>query len=133
MSEEFLTRRFTRMTLVEESPGTVSVSGTAIRGLRVRFVTIAREAPPRTLTREQASSRSSYSYPRPHLAYVPEGLKAATVVGMTTEDKLRALPGREFAFSYTADRPGLYTFEVYVSANDGDRPKPGGSATVWIE
>jgi uncharacterized protein YkwD len=133
MSEEFLTRRFTRMTLAAEAPGTVSVSGTAVKGLRVRFVTIAREAPPRPISREQANSRSSYEYPRAHLAYVPEGLHGATVVGMTTEDKLRALPGREFAFSFTADRPGLYTFQIYVSANDGDKPRPGGGATVWIE
>lgn len=133
MSEEFLTRRFARMTLTEEGPATVAVSGTTLKGLRVRFVTIAREAPPKTLTREQASARSSYSYPHPYLAYVPEGIRAATVVGMMTEDKLRALPGREFAFSLKADRPGLYTFQVYVSANDGDRPRPGGAASVWIE
>lgn len=133
MSEEFLTRRFSRMTLAEEGPGTVSISGTTMKGLRVRFVTIAREPPPKTLTREQASARSSYSYPHPLLAYVPEGLRGATVVGMTTEDKLRALPGREFAFSFTADKPGMYTFQIYVSANDGDRPRPGGGATVWFD
>jgi hypothetical protein len=52
---------------------------------------------------------------------------------MMTEDRLRTLPGREFAFTFTADRPGLYTFELYVSANDGDRPRPGGAATVWFE
>jgi uncharacterized protein YkwD len=133
MSEEFLTRRFARMTLAAEAPGTVNVSGTAVKGLRVRFVTIAREGPPKTLTREQASARSSYSYPHPQLAYVPEGMRAATVVGMATEDKLRPLPGREFSFSFTADKPGLYTFQIYVSANEGDKPRPGGGATVWFE
>jgi len=133
MSEEFLTRRFSRMTLVEEAPGTVAVSGTAVKGLRVRFVTIAREPVPHALTRDQATARTTYSYPHAHLAYVPEGTRGTSVVGMMTEDHLRALPGREFAFTFTADRPGLYTFELYVSANDGDRPRPGGAATVWFE
>jgi uncharacterized protein YkwD len=133
MAQEFLTRRFARMTLAREAPGTVSVSGTALKGLRVRFVTIAREPPPHTLTREQASGKTTYSYPNAYLAYIPEGTQGMSVVGLRTEDKLRALPGREFAFTYSADRPGLFTFQLYVSANDGDRPRPGGAATVWIE
>lgn len=133
MSQEFLTRRFERVTLAAEGSSALSVSGRTVAGLAVRFVTIAREPIPHSLTREEATARSSYSYPRPHLAYVPEGDVSAHVVGMMTEDRLRHLRGREFAFSFAADRPGLYTFEIYVTAGEGDRPRPGGAATVWFE
>lgn len=133
MSEEFLTRRFARITVAADPSGGVLVSGTAMKGLRIRFVTIAREASPRPLTREQATARSTYSYPEADLAYVPEGEHGVRIVGLTTEERLRSLPGREFAFSFAPGRPGLYTFQLYVAANEGDRPRPGGAATIWIE
>ncbi len=129
MSQEFLTRRLERVTLaaLESSPAGVLVSGRPAAGWRLRFVTIAREDPPAPLTREQASGRTSYSYPRADLAYIPEGVRGMQVVGMTTDDKVRLLPGHQFIFPFAPDRPGLYTFEFYVAQGDGSRPRPGGA------
>lgn len=132
MSQEFLTRRMGRLTLVQDA-GTLSLSGRPLSGYQIRFVTIAREAAPRSLTREEATARTSYAYPRPGLAYVPEGERAVRVVGMTTEDRIRPLPGREFTLSFTPDRPGLYTFELYFGKSAIDRPHPGAAASVWVE
>ncbi len=132
MSQEFLTRRLDRLTIIQDA-GTLSLSGRPLSGYQIRFVTIARETAPRALTREEATSRTSYSYPRPAIAYVPEGERAIRVVGMTTEDRIRPLPGREFTLSFTPDRPGLYTFELYVGRSASDRPHPGAAASIWVE
>ena len=135
MSQEFLTRRMERVTLTASPSGgaDIVVSGKPAANWRLRFVTIAREDPPSPLTREQASGKTSYSYPQPSLAYIPEGVRGMQVVGMTTDDKVRILPGHEFLFAFAPDRPGLYTFEFYVAESEGSRPRPGGSATSWVE
>ena len=132
MSQEFLTRALDRVT-IGQIEGTLSVSGRPRSGYLIRFLTIARESPPRPLTREEASSRTSYSYPSPYLAYVPEGHDSLRVVGTTTEGRLRALPGGEVDFSFRPDRAGLYTFEFYVSRSLGAAPRPGAAATIWVE
>ncbi|MDQ6894379.1 MAG: CAP domain-containing protein [Acidobacteriota bacterium] len=136
MAQEFLTRRFEHITLAaagRPSAG-LTVSGKAVPGERIRFVTVAREPVPRALSREQASGRTSYSYPDPYLALVPEGQTLLRVVGMPTEDRLRVTPGREFSFFFVPDRPGLYTFSLYLlGGGGGDRPYPAAAATVWVE
>ncbi|HEY6148507.1 MAG TPA: CAP domain-containing protein [Thermoanaerobaculia bacterium] len=136
MAEEFLTRRFEHITLA--APGSpsagIAVSGKPLPGDRLRFVTVAREPVPRALSREQASGRTSYSYPEAYLALVPEGHTLQRVVGMATEDRLRVTPGREFSFFFVPDRPGLYTFSLYVAGGGGgDVPYPAAAATVWVE
>jgi hypothetical protein len=135
MSQEFLTRRLERLTLssLDSRSGAVSISGKAAPGWRFRFVTVGREDPPRPLTREQATSRSSYSYPKGEQAFIPEGLRGVSVVGTTTDDRVRTLPGQEFVFPFAADRPGLYTFQIYLARSESDRPRPGGGATIWVE
>ena len=55
------------------------------------------------------------------------------IVGTDTEDKIRVLPRHEFVFPFIPDRAGLYTFQFYVARSDGDRPRPGGGASVWVE
>jgi uncharacterized protein YkwD len=137
MAQEFLTRRFELITL--STPGRpaagITVSGKPLPGERLRFVTVAREPVPRALSREQASGRTSYSYPEAYLALVPEGRTLLRVVGMPTEDRLRVLPGRGFSFFFVPDRPGLYTFSLYLASGggDGDHPYPAAAATVWVE
>lgn len=134
MSEEFLTRRMESVTLAapDRPSASVVISGKPVAGHRLHFVTIAREPVPRPLTREEATAKTSYSYPGPFLAYVPEGQRAVRIVGMETEDRLRMFPGSRFSFAFTPDRPGLYTFSFYVAA-PGDHPFPGGTATVWVQ
>ena len=134
MSEEFLRRQLQRVTLSAPGPDHpgVLISGKPHGGQRLRFVTVAREPVPRALSREEASGKTSYSYPAAYLALVPEGQTGARVVGMATEDKVRISPGREFSFYFVPDRAGLYTFAFYVGTG-GDQPFPGGAATVWVE
>jgi hypothetical protein len=132
MSQEFLNRRLELVTL-GDIDGTLSLSGRPRSGYQVRFVTIAREGPPHALTRAEVSSRTSYSYPEPYLAYVLEGHVSLKVVGATTQDRLRLLPGGEVVLAFTPDRPGLYTFQFYLSKSANDPPRPGGAASAWVE
>ena len=136
MAQEFLTRRFEQITLAG-SPSVragITVSGKPGPGDKLRFVTVAHEPVPRALSREQASGRTSYSYPEPYLALVEEGHTLQRVVGIPTEDRVRVRPGRDFSFHFVPDRPGLYTFSLYVAGAGGsDRPYPAAAATVWVE
>jgi len=136
MSEEFLTRRFEQITLTGSGNARagVTVSGKPGPGDKLRFVTVAHEPVPRALSREQASGRTSYSYPEPYLALVEEGHTLQHVVGVPTEDRVRVRPGRDFSFHFVPDRPGLYTFSLYIAGAGGsDRPYPAAAATVWVE
>ncbi len=135
MSQEFLTRRFEQVTLTAPGPdpAAINLSGRPAEGFRFQFVTIAREAPPRPLSREEATARTSYSYPLARLAWVAEGNRTTQIVGLLTEDRVRLHSAREFSFTYTPHRAGLYTFVLYVTGSDGDRPRPGGGATVLVE
>lgn len=134
MSQEFLTRRFERLTLAAPGPdpAAISLSGRSADGFHFQFVTIAREALPRPLSREEATARTSYSYPHARLAWVAEGNRALQIVGLLTEDRVRLHSGREFSFTYVPDRAGLYTFVLY-GGESGERARPGGGATVWVE
>ncbi len=131
MAEEFLSRRLAELTIQMEA-ASLSVQGKT-QALRVlSFVTIAHEPDPRRLTREQARSRSTYSYPEPQWALVAEGHKSIHVVGTETEDRIRLGPAGEFAFRFQPTQPGLWTFVFYTS--DGrQKSRPGGAAVVWME
>ncbi|MEO8431670.1 MAG: CAP domain-containing protein [Acidobacteriota bacterium] len=135
MSQEFLTRRFEQLTLAAPGPipAAISISGRTAGGSRFDFVTIAREGAPRTLSRDEATARTSYSYPHAKLAWVAEGNRAFQIVGLLTEDRVRIHSPHEFSFTYVPDRPGLYTFVLYVSGTGREASKPGGGATVWVE
>jgi hypothetical protein len=135
MSQEFLTRTLERLSLVRSDASRVILrfEGKPVKDCRLRFVTIAREPPPAPLTREEASARTSYSYPKPWLAYVPEGNMQFRVSGTDTRDKLHVWSNSAFSFSFAPDRPGLYTFVFYTSIRPSEPSRPGASATVWIE
>jgi hypothetical protein len=136
LAEEFLTRRFEHVTLTAsgKAQAGVTVSGKPMPGDRLRFVTVAHEPVPRAMSREQASGRTSYRYPDPYLALVEEGHTLQRVVGMPTEDRVRVRPGRDFSFFFVPDRPGLYTFSLYIAGTGGsDQPYPAAAATVWVE
>lgn len=135
MAEEFLSRSLERLTLSrrEGSRLVVRFDGKALAEWRLEFVTIAREPPPAALTREQANGRTSYSYPAPTIAYVPEGGAGIRVSQTETQEKIRLKPNREFSFSFVPDRPGLYTFIFFTSVRASEPARPGGSATIWVE
>jgi hypothetical protein len=135
MSQEFLTRNLERLTLVgrQASRLVLRFAGRPLPGWRLQFVTIAREPPPAPLTREEATRRTSYSYPRPAVAYVPEGTTLLRVSDTDTQDKIRVWPNNEFSFIYAPNRPGLYTFVFYTTVRQSEPPHAGASASVWVE
>ena len=131
MAEEFLTRRLAELTIQKEGDS-LSVKGRTEAGRTLSFVTIAHEPVPKRLTRDEARSRTTYSYPEPQWAFVPEGHRSIRVVGTETEDRIRTGVNGEFAFRFAPSRPGLWTFVFY--ATDGrHRSRPGGAAVVWLE
>jgi len=135
MAQEFLVRGLERLGLssLESSRLAVLLRGTPLPDWRLRFVTIAWEPLPSPLSREEASARSSYSYPRARLAYIPEGSGPMRVADTLTQDKIRVWPNRAFSFLFAPDRPGLYTLVFYMIVGERQRPRPGASATLWVE
>ena len=135
MAQEFLARGLERLSIAssESSRLTVLLRGMPLSDWRLQFVTIAWEPLPAPLSREQASARSSYSYPRASLAYIPAGSGPMRVVDILTQDKIRVWPNREFSLLFAPDRPGLYTMVFYMIVGEMSRPRPGASATLWVE
>lgn len=135
MSQEFMTRRLERLTLerIAEDPPVVRLEGRMLAPHRLEFVTVAIEPPPRELTREEANARSSYGYPQPGFALVPEGRRTIEVAGVGTRDAIRLRRGGEFSFSVTADSPGLWTIVFYAASRAAVRPTPGGLAVLRVE
>jgi uncharacterized protein YkwD len=134
MAEEFLTRWLERLTLETEAhPAVLRVKGAARAPLQLRFVTIAREPLPVPLTQTEASSRTTYRYPKASEAFVPKGHTSLRVVGMLTRDQIRLGRDRDFSFSFAPQQPGLFTFVFWVAKSGDDRPEPGGSTTIQVE
>jgi cysteine-rich secretory family protein len=134
MAEEFLTRRLAELTLelVASDPATVLFRGRPIPGQHLQFVTLAMEPGPRPISRSEAASRTRYTYPDPHLAFGPEGIRSFRVVGVRTEDRIRMGQAGDFSFRFTPMQPGLWTIVFHLS--DGrERPKNGGLAVLRVE
>ena len=134
MAQEFLTRRLAELTLrgPADGSGVVVIEGKVLAPDHLEFVTLAREPPPRELTKADANSRTSYRYPTPHLGYVAEGRKSLRVVGTETEDRIRVTKSGEFAFRFAPAQPGLWTI-LFYTAQGRQEPTPGGLAVLWIE
>lgn len=138
MAQEFLTRRLAQLTLsaAAQDPATILFEGRVAAPYRIEFVTFSREPVPTGLTQSEASARTSYAYPKPRLAFTPEGRKSLRVVGAETDDRLRVNGvyggGGGFAFPFTPPQPGLWTVLLYTSAGR-EEPRPGGLAVVWVE
>ena len=135
MAEEFLARTLERLSLSQRDPSrlVLQLDGRVNQNLRLEFVTISHEASPAPMTREQASGRTTYSYPSATLAYVAEGTSGIRVSGVDTQPKIRLHSNREFAFTFAPDRPGLYTLLFYTASSASVPARPGGSVTVWVE
>ncbi len=135
MAQEFLTRGLERLSIarVETSPPILRFDGKPLAKARLQFVTIARENPPAPLTREEATARTSYSYPHPTLAYAPEGGAMIRVSGTDTRSRIRVGHKADFTFTFAPDRPGLYTLVFYTADRVSEPARPGASATIWIE
>jgi hypothetical protein len=135
MAQEFLVRGLARLSLSASRARHAGVlfEGRPLGTSTVSFVTVAREPPPRTLSRAEASGRTSYSYPQAKLSYIPEGYRLMHVIGTTSEDRLRIRPDHSFSFEFVPSAPGLYTFLFYTTSKSGGRPKPRAAASLWFE
>jgi len=135
MAQEFLTRGLQRLgfQVTKEGRPSALFEGQPRARRFLRFVTIAWEASPRSITREEANSRVTYSYPKPFLAYTPEGEIHLQVADMETRDQLRLKRDGSFSFTFSPPQPGLYTFVVYTSSQEAIEPRPSASATLWFE
>ncbi len=133
MAQEFLARGLENLLIRSDDRGAaVRLRGEARAPYRLRFVTVAREPLPRPLGREEASARTTYSYPEPAEAFVEEGLQMR-VSGAVTKDRLRLGRGPDFSLDYAPDEPGLYTFVFWLIKSGEDRVKPLGSAMIRVE
>ncbi|MEP6995513.1 MAG: CAP domain-containing protein [Acidobacteriota bacterium] len=134
MAQEFMTRRLTRLSLrrVAENPNTVLFEGKTLDSDRLEFVTLSLEPEPHRLTKADANSRTSYTYPAPRIGYVREGQKFLRVEGAVTEDRIRIGDAGEFSFRFTPPQPGLWTL-LFYTARGREEPRPGGLAVLWVE
>ncbi|HEY6928385.1 MAG TPA: CAP domain-containing protein [Thermoanaerobaculia bacterium] len=135
MAEEFLVRHLERLSW-KITPGAVPnahFEGRTRPRRAIRFVTIAWEPVPRHLTREEASARTSYAYPKPFLSYIPEGQHQWRVLETQNQDRLSVRRDDSFSFVFSPPQQGLYTFVFYTSSPEASDPRPGGSATLWFE
>ncbi|HYB53695.1 MAG TPA: CAP domain-containing protein [Thermoanaerobaculia bacterium] len=135
LAQEFLVRGLERLELkVSDEPRPSAIFEGQPRARRVlRFVTIAWEATPRSITREEANARITYSYPKPFLAYVPEGEVRLHVSDTQTQDRLLMRRDGSFSFVFSPPQPGLYTVVLYTSSQETVEPRPSASATLWFE
>ncbi|HTO74857.1 MAG TPA: CAP domain-containing protein [Thermoanaerobaculia bacterium] len=134
IAQEFLARGLDRAAVRNDERGiAVRVSASARAPYRVAFVTIAREALPRPLSAEEASGRTSYSYPRASRAFVPEGHRDIQIVGVPTEDRLRLGHDRDFEIALAPDGPGLYTLVFWLVRKGEDQGRPLGSLVIRAE
>ena len=134
MSQEFLTRHLAWLRLEgSRSRPVIDVHGAPVAGRVLMFVTAGWEPAPAPMTPEEASRRTSYSYPSPILGFVEEGNVTLKVTGTVTDDRIRSNGRQEFSFRFTPDRPGLWTFEFYTIAAREARPVQGGAVSVWFD
>jgi len=135
MAQEFLTRGLQTLSLTRLSGSLAGVvfDGRPLSKQVLRFVTVAWEPAPTHLTRQEASARTSYSYPNPRVSYIPEGLRLLQVVGTTSQDRLKIRTDHSFSFDFVPARPGLYSLVFYLSEGQTGPPRPGGSAVLWFE
>jgi uncharacterized protein YkwD len=133
IAQEFLTRHLAWLKL-ERLPSrpVLVVHGAPIAGRRLQFVTIGWEPPPAPLTREEANSRTSYSYPAAVYGFVGEGNRTLKVAGTVTHDRIRFSGSQEFSFRFMPERPGLWTIVFYTIAPREPRPIQGGAVSVWF-
>ena len=130
MAEEFLTRKLAVLNLASDG-GTLLVSGRPLAGYALQFVTIAWEAEPEKLSRDEVRSRTQYVYPDPRFALVGEGRTSMRVVGVDTNDLIRVAGTGEFSFRWAPPQAGLWTMVFYV-AEARERARPGGLAVFWM-
>ena len=134
IAQEFLARGLESLAITTDERGiAVRMRAAARSPYRIAFVTVAHEPLPRPLTREEASARTTYSYPGGSEAFVPEGHKQIRVVGSITQDRIVLGRDRDFSFSYSPDEPGLYTFVFWLIKGGAEQSSPLGSAVIRAE
>lgn len=134
LAEEFTSRRFDwlKVDRFGRDGSAIRVEGHALPGMRIAFVSVARQEIPSALSQETVNARRSYTYPNPTYALVPanSGLRAGGLVNLHCITP--ALRGR-FSFDYLIDQAGLWTFVIYFDRKGEKQALPGASFTVWVD
>ena len=134
VAAEFSTRGYERLRLARErgrEPG-IRVTGEALAGSTIRYVTVSRQPVPRPISRGEANGRDTYSYPGAQLMLLPESSRERAV-GIRSVRSLSLSWGGNFFFSHPLDAPGLWTFVLYFQRRVATRPEAGGSITLLVE
>ena len=133
MTEEFTSRRFDwlRVNRFGRDGSAIRVKGSALPGMSISFVSVARQDIPSSLSVREVNSRTSYAYPAPRYALVPagSGMRAGGLINLPCLTP--SLKGR-FSFNYQIDQPGLWTFILYFDRKGDKQALPGASFTVWV-
>jgi len=133
MAEEFTSRRFDRLRVNRfgKDGSAIRVKGSALPGMSISFVSVARQDIPSSLSVREVNSRMSYTYPAPRYALVPagSGMRAGGLINLPC--LTTSLKGR-FSFNYQIDEPGLWTFILYFEGKGERQALPGASFSVWV-
>ena len=133
MAEEFTSRRFARLDVMPlpRYASAIRVRGQALPGMRIDYVSVARQPLPSPITLTEANARHSYTYPQPRYALLPAASSNGTVGLVNRRCLVPSLHGR-FSFDYQIDEPGMWTFVLYFRKKGERQPAPGGSFTLWV-
>jgi uncharacterized protein YkwD len=131
--EEFTTRGYDSLRVARVGPdgASIRVRGKSLDRRSLDFVSVAVQPFPARLTREQANSLRSYSYPSPTWALMPAA-SSEYAVGLHTYHCLVPSVHGKFSFQYQLDRPGLWTFVLYFHEKGRRDAYPGGSFSIWV-
>lgn len=133
MSEEFTTRRFDRLrfTRFGSDGSVIRVQGRALTGMRIAYVSVARQEIPAPVSRDEVNARRSYAFPAPRYALIPAA-SSIVAAGLVNQRCLTPSLKGKFSFNYEIERPGLWTFVLYFEKK-GEKPAPGGSFSVRVD
>ena len=132
LGSEFSSRGYERLRLARERGAGVRVDGEALRGLTIRYVTVARQPVPKPISRAEANGQETYAYPSAQLMLLPEGSREHGV-GIRSENSIGVSWGGRFFFTHPIEKPGLWTFVLYFQGRGTGPPEPGGSFTLRVE
>jgi uncharacterized protein YkwD len=134
MAEEFTSRRYVHLDVspISRYASAIRVRGQALPGMRIAYVSVARQPFPSPISLTEANSRHSYSYPSPRFVLVPAASPSAAFGLANRRCLVPSVHGR-FSFAYQADEPGMWTFILYFQRRGEREPAPGGSFTVWVD
>jgi hypothetical protein len=134
VAAEFSARRCERLRVLREGrPGaSIRIEGRPLSGTHLRYVAVARQPAPRPIPREEANGRDSYAYPAAQLLLLPSSTRGKAI-GIPSANIVDVGFSGDFAFPYTLDEAGLWTFILYFRGKGSGEAEPGGAITLLVD